>query len=427
MDWRSGEYTKLLRFQCCHHPNRPGDGIEDQDEEDTKEFEIEKTKDDAICQKTMQDIQGYIEEKFRESGFSNLDRTYVGTFDPDDAHDLSRFDVREACSAAKEGDRDAMLAILLFLLPNLEGICLAQSTWGILFLEEAINWICFQDQNLQRSPSARKPLMKLAHVRFQGYDDEDMLYADGQGEDFQDFMPFAALPSMRTMFGEFVQGRHTARSVWRFPPHTSNVNQIDLRRSAVKPEYLAELMAGIKSLEGFLYDYNENLDGGGASAMEIHKIIGTLLEHAKHSLEFLGITGRWDLRNGRGDLHTCRGSLRGFEVLKKVILDSNVFVEDASYDDSVYNPDEISHAGNHGQIIRHLVDVLPPSIEVIQLVGVDVLKHAEGLLGNLFEQKQLRLPKLRELIIRANQYYPGSGWEKALRERCEKVGVALTM
>ena len=424
MDWRTGEYTKLLVFQCCHHPNRPGDAIDHEDVEDTKRFEIEKSKDDAICQKTMQDIQGYIEEKFRESGFSTLNRTYVGTFDPEDERDRSSFDVREACIAAKEGNRDAMLALLLFLIPNIEGICLAQSTRGNFFQEEAINSICFQDQNLQRSPSARKPLMKLSLVRFLGYD-KDILYANDEGENFERFLPFAALSSMRTIVGDFVKGQDTARSVRLFPPHTSNVNQIELRRSAVKAEYLAKLMAGVKALKGFYYDYNENLDGGGA--MEIHKIIGTLLEHAKDSLEMLGITGRCDLRNGEGDIHPCRGSLRDFEVLKKVMLNSYVYVEHASDDDSVYNPDEISHAENHGLIIRHLVDVLPPSIEVIQLVGVDVLKHAEGLLGNLFEQKQLRLPKLRELIIRANQYYPGSGWEKGLRERCEKVGVALTM
>ena len=419
MDWRIGEYTRLLKFQCCHHPNPPDDAIEDEDKEDTEELKVEKSKDDAICQETMQDIQGYIEERFRESDFSNPDRTYVETSDSVDA-----FDVREACSAAKEGSRDAMLALLLFLLPNLEGISLEQSTSGIRFLEKAINWICFQDQNLQRSPRARKPLMKLFHVRFLGYDDADMRYADGEGEEFERFMPFAALSSMRMIIGDFVQSYDGARSTWRFPPHTSNITSIDLQHSAVKPESLADLLAGIKALKGFSYDYNENMGGGGA--MEIHKIIGTLLEHAKHSLESLRIYGRWDLRSGEGDLHPCKGSLRDFEVLGKVILDSNVYVENASYD-SKYNPDEISRDRDQGQIIRHLVDVLPPSIEVIKLVGIDVLEYADGLLSNLFEQKQLRLPKLRELILKTIHHYPGSGWEKTLRENCEKVGMTLEM
>ncbi|CAF9909910.1 MAG: hypothetical protein ALECFALPRED_006106 [Alectoria fallacina] len=432
MDWRIGEYPKYLTFECCHHPNRYDDAIEDEDKEDTKEYEIVQREDDIFCQTTMQAIQGYIEERATDLGFSKLNRTYLGQSYNNVGTYLGEFDVSAYCSAAKGGNetheginrtrggiREAMLALLLFFIPNLEAICLARSTWGIWHLEEAIEWISFQ--TLQRSLSVRKPLMNLSQVRFLGYDDDELLYADGQGENFGNFMSFASLPSMRTIYGDFVEGGDIAEGIWKFAPHTSNVTEIILQHSAVKAEYLTELLVGIKALERFTYDYNENLDSGPGA--EIHKLIGTLLEHAKHSLEYLAFTGSFGLRDGVSDIHPCKGSLKDFRVLKEVVLDSYVYVDsDSAYPES--NPGD-SSCGDDPYIIRHLVNLMPSSIETIHLVGVRGTRHVSGLLKNLLEQKGLRLPKFSKLIIGRTHDSPGGEWGRALWAKCEQAGVTL--
>lgn len=131
------------------------------------------------------------------------------------------------------------------------------------------------------------------------------------------------------------------------------------------------------------------------------------------------------MRDGDSDIYPCKGSLRDFEVLKEVVLDSFPYLEHASYDGSKFNPDQNSYAGDHVHTIRHLEDVLPHSIETIQFVGSKVLNDASSLLVDLFEQKELRLPKLSNLIIESRDHRPKHGWGRVLGERSEKVGVTL--
>ncbi|KAL9128511.1 MAG: hypothetical protein Q9175_007509 [Cornicularia normoerica] len=119
--------------------------------------------------------------------------------------------------------------------------------------------------------------MKVSQVRFPGSDENE------NGEDYETFISLAALPSMRTMFGDSVEGRYEYMTQWNFLTHTSNVTEIMLPHSAVKAEYVTQLLVGIKALKRFTYDHNEDLRW--VRGMKAHKIIGALLEHTKHSLE----------------------------------------------------------------------------------------------------------------------------------------------
>ena len=417
MDWRNGEYTKSLIIQCCHNPDStPEDDDPDQYEEDARLYETEKKEDDKCVQSVMQSIQDYIEEKVVESGIPTLSQLRRGEKHTDDTVSRSRFDVEDACEHVKKGRRDTMLALLLLFLPNLERLQLAQFTWGVFDLLSMIDLI--SPQNLQGVPRSRRPLMNLSQVYLLGSDD------NRAGEDFNLFMPFAALPSMRSINGAFVEGQDMIND-WIFAPHTSSITEITLRESAVRPECLAEMIGAIKVLKRFVYDYTVNYDAG--VAMHIQNIIGILLEHAKHCLEFLQITGDWNLRIGERGSHPCKGSLRGFEVLKEVVLDSYVYVEPASDGDPGYIPNNIINGENSGYTVRSLVEVLPPSIETIQLVGSELAEHVPRFLRHLLEQKELRLPRFRTLVIRMKDYRPGSEWEWRVRRGLGRVGVALVM
>ncbi len=423
MDWRVGEYTKCLKIQCCHNPDSvsPEGSDAEEYEEDAKLYKTEKKQDDVVVQSVMQNIQDYIEEKVVQSGIPTLSRLRRGEKHTDDTVSLTHFDVENACYHVKKGVRSTMFALLLLFLPNLEKLDLAQFTWNVGGLESMIALI--SPQNLQGMPGSRRPLMNLSRVCFLG--------APGNiaGENFDTFMPFAALPSLRSIHGAFVEGQDITND-WNFAPHTSSITEIDLRRSAVKPECLAEMIGAIKILKRFSYNYSVEYDNGGG--MEIQNIIGSLLEHAKHCLEYLAITGDWNQRIGERGSHPCKGYLRDFEVLKEVVLDSYVYVEPTqleptSYRDPGFIPNHTADNENNGYIVRSLVEVLPPSIETIQLVGMQLLQHVPLFLRHLLEQKALRLPKFRNLIIRISDYRPGSDWERNLRRGLGRVGVALAM
>lgn len=420
MDWKIGEYPKSLTFKCCgRNPYNSGD--EDDIEKEKEQYKVAKEEDDLLISTIMEEIQDYIQERAADLGVPKTSGLGPRDLRSEYESDLNPFNVEASFKKVIKGDRVAMLALLLLFIPNLKVIRFKSCTWGNDDLRHAIHWI--SEQNLQRSSNAPKPLMDLSQIRLLGRFD---LW---RGETFEAFMPFATLPSMRTIFGEYVEGLDRAEDKWKFPPHTSKVTEIVLQHSAIRAEYLDQLLIGIKALKRFTYnrhvytkDPNELYQ---FCPVEIHQIIGVLLEHAKHSLEFLSLTGVCFLRARESDIHACKGSLRDFKVLKEVILDSNIYVERASYARQRFNPNEITYVGKGYHISRHLVDVLPPSIETVMLIGNEMADHAPGLLVNFVEQKELRLPKLSKLFIGRDRRYPNDDWVRPLWEKCRKVGVVV--
>ena len=422
-DWKIGEYPKVLTFECC--ARSPYDSLDlDDDEAEEEMYNVVKEEDDLLVSTILQGFQDYIEERLVDLGVPETRDLKRGELRCDVGLDLTRFNVEASCRELTEGDRGArvaMLAILLLFVPNIKTICFKKCTWGIDDLGYAIHWI--SKQILQRDSNARKPLMDLSQVRFLGN------HELWRGECFETFMPFATLPSMRTIFGDYVEGRDEGEAEWVFPPHTSNVTEIVLQHSAIKALHLSHLLVGIKALKRFTYHRQENHDPGYENfdncPIETHQIIGALLEHAKHSLEFLSLTGRCHRRRGEFDLHPCKGSLRGFQVLKETVLNSDIYVEHVPYSGPELDANEISYVEKGGHISRHLVDLLPSSIETMLLVGDEVADHAPGLLDEFCERKQTRLPKLSKLLIGKGRYHPGEDWVTTLWKKCRKVGVEL--
>lgn len=399
MDWRIGEYVKWLRYDCCHRPIDPhmiAAGAEGEiDYEDVEKYKGVKGEDDSFIGTTMDVIQGYIEKKAAESGFSSP----------------TSFDVQLLCSEVRKGERGAMLAILLLFVPNLERLCLDEFTWVSYHLADTIVAIC--EQNPRQDPQARKPLMKLFEVCFLGAREGWM------GENFQLFIPFAALPSMRKITGDFVQAFHGEFYEWTGAPHTSNITELDLDHSAIQPEYLTNLLVGIKSLKYFTYQHDAQLVQG--HGMEGQLIIDTLLEHASHSLEFLCLTGRYKVsRTGEGNKDR---SLRDFKVLKEVFLPGAAYLTLGPWRGP--KPD----GGFHREDIQ-LLYLLPPSIEEIYLdYSIRGLGHSSGFLDHFPEEKDRRLPNLKLVAISDHESPSQSEEEsaKACVEMCEKLGVTLKL
>ena len=377
MDWRVGEYPKALTIECCSAPPNPQIFPDLEDREDTRRYQYARTEDLAVTQAIMQCIQGYIEEKYTETGFL--------------------LPVESVLKASKRGERGAMLALVLLFSPNLESIRLVQFSRAS-HLRQVIssmldNW----------TPQARKALTKLARVDI---GKEDSTWP----EDFQLLMSFAALPSMRKIFGTGLDGFGEVEE-WS-AHHTSTVEVVTIRASSVRAEYLVQLLVGIRSLKEFTYEHARFLRG--VNGMETHKIIAALLQYAKHSLEHLTLLGNRDDREI--DETGNNGCLQGFNVLKDLCLSSDVYLNLAPFPGA---------DGSGREAVQPLVNVLPPSIETVTVQRSELFGHALSFLVDLSEKKHLRLPRFNKLKFIDTSHRRDYGWVPAAKGVCERVGVKL--
>ena len=256
-----------------------------------------------------------------------------------------------------------------------------------------------------------KPLTKLVQVQIRGP------RGDPTDEQFDDFAPFMALPSMKDLIGTYVRGPVEHPVMWaHLPLHASNVTVISLKTSVVRVECFRLLLKAIKSLKEFSYDC---LAG---NEMEAHKIIAALYEHARHSLELLWLRG--DVHSHAMEEDIPNRSLQGFKILKRCRIPSAAYRGlwpwyKTSSDDWLYQED-----------ISPLVYVLPPSIEEVNLCyqpTVSGLDHDSGFLDHLVEEKEQRLPLLKSIRIQdhVSRFQNHKDSAKLAREMCAKVGVTL--
>ncbi len=166
---------------------------------------------------------------------------------------------------------------------------------------------------------------------------------------------------------------------------------------------------------------------------EAHKIIGALVEHAGHSLEYLALTGNFEVRDDddgvntnvhHNSRHDQEGCMQAFNVLKEVILDCSIYVDE---DNWMPSHDVDLYGGGHGTlekpVARPLVDILPASIETVRLRGQHVARDVPGLLADL---ESRRLPALTRIaVVEEVQSRLGMKCKLYLVHVCEPLGVTL--
>lgn len=390
-DWRIGEFPTSLTVECCDVDENESDT-----EGDDEKHEAERRKDDTTTRNIMQDIESHIQEKATK------------------LQCLLSIELDDLCSLIKRGYRAAMIGLLLFFLPNLKTVCLHSYTWNASKLSELLDTIACRE--LRRQPPRSQSLTKLSQIQVLGSEQ------NAEGEDLEFLLPFATLPSMRSLVGNFVVARDNDDVEWHFGFRVSDVTEMVLQNSAVGIKLLRQLFFGVRGLKRFTYSHNRILDN---HSMKAHEIIGALLEHARDSLEYLALTGHCDMRDSEQDKHYNNGSLQGFKALNEVCLHSAIYVDQVSNDVSMPAPDGSLHGVRSQDAIRALVDILPPSIETVKLLGRDLIHHLGHLLANLWEQKHLRLPKLNNLTIIVDQRSISSLWVEPLTGLCNNIGVTL--
>ena len=386
MDWRIGEYVKTLTVECCGPPRDPARFPEEEDIEDTQKYTLEKKEDNLVNRSIMPAILDYVKEKADE-----------WCIPPPNC-----FEIESLCKEGEEGDRSAMIALLLLLfLPNLEAIRFSQFTWGALYLKRTI--ISMSERDPQQGLRARKPFSNLKQVDIRGS------RRSSRGKDFNVFIWFAALPSMRTLRGDVIGDHRQPFERCTIPPHTSNVTEISISNSAIHPVNLEQLLLRINSLERFTYGHNESMAGG--QGLKVYTILNMLFDHAKHSLKFLALYGE----RCAFDWAAYRAHFHGFGALEELRLNTWLFVSFRVASDRLRIREDV----------QPLVYALPLSIERITFFAVDDFSHVTALFFDFTEKKPSRLPRLNNIKIEGYCSEANDEDWAQLREMCRKLGVTL--
>lgn len=336
----------------------------------------------------------------------------------------------------KRGARSAVLGLLLLLLPNLEELYFTHLECDGVMIKRTLELIAggIHDPDNISAPVA---LTKLSKVWVRG--------PEGNRSGCQVLVPFAALPSLRTltarwMFGNRGSCLHLENLDWPYEQHFSGLTVLDLQSSYLGPADFSHLLGGIKGLKSFTYDCHFYDYRGYRSYgnVPVRSIIGILLEHAKHSLQSATFSG---LGDGRCNHDHGSGSFRGFEVLEQIRMHSGYYLKDVE----AYNRTEHGRFNNGETFsdrekifglwyddVERLVDLLPASVRSVELNGRVDAVDITTLLKELPKRKAQCVPHLESINFTGSPPWEyENDYSLALaqtwREECRKVGVDLLL
>jgi hypothetical protein len=244
------------------------------------------------------------------------------------------------------------------------------------------------------------------------------------GADLDFAIPFAGLPSVRTLCGHMVRGRtavatapgnaandhhelcqnfkagkqcpvigldvgqgeqlhYKTCSVWPHAPGLSLVETLLFDYSDITPQTIELLLPAFKNLRRF--EYKMGVSRGDGETFVPQSVVKALLKYQAHSLQHLEIT------NLNGEYEpTFVDDLREFQVLKFVGLDTGRLSKHSG-------PTSASGVGE--VTVNSLIDFLPPSIETLCFTSCDDLEEVEAVFEGFAERRADALPKLKRLCF----------------------------
>ena len=146
----------------------------------------------------------------------------------------------------------------------------------------------------------------------------------------------------------------------------SNPGKLVLDECELKLESLQRIIGSISDLQEFSYDHKnrwgyDKIRGVKYGPVpfplgqhEKKEIVQSLLQSASHSLTSLDLTEHWDRTDDKEGHYM--GSLRGFQVLKRIRVEYRMFVESG--------PKSSAFSAR----TRRMVDVIPVSLESMTLI-----------------------------------------------------------
>ena len=318
---------------------------------------------------------------------------------------------------------DIALALLLTLLPNLQSI----STDGLRKIPHCTENMVVQIAKAHHVDKEHThPSSHLASLNHAGTPSgSDNSLGSANCPSIGLCLPFTGLPSFRSVSGDIVHG-----STWDgledlqslSKTFESAVTNINFTQSSISSLKFEKLLCRCGVLQVFKYED----DGMHFGELRFGRILDSLLTHAGHSLCSLDLSAKnvyvfppgWcespeDSDGAKAPLHcyVFMGSLRHFQVLRNVKVDSAMFIE------------KVLNADTDGKIsskVHRLVDILPASVEKLCLVARLGSRSSNRMFDGLVESKADVLPRLEEI-----EFEYSDPVTHDLKQACHEIGVEL--
>ncbi len=313
------------------------------------------------------------------------------------------------CQAENEG---AAISLLMTILSDLLFVNIW--SWSRSPEKDRLHAIVRKIADANRDPAScnnGKCLSQLREFRMDHLDTEN-------GENIEDYVPLAMLPSMRCLRGHMIRG---SRLDWSFnlSPRSSTVTEISLEHSTISASAFEKLFEGIAALKRFTCDHaGANV---GSEKFAPVAIIDALCNYAGHSLEALDIEAQ-DYEPDDDD-EGLPDSLRLFTKLKSIRLADTLFQDPEDLESVETLPDcqFYKRTGtNTSYTTARLVDLLPASVKGFTLIQLMDDEDTRNLLDGMAEQKAVKLPSLRRLTFECSDPL-----EQTMKESLQATGLKL--
>ena len=319
----------------------------------------------------------------------------------------------------RRGNREAVVGLLLTLLPNLETIEFEGYSTGVDLLVKIVQCITGPPRKSSKKTKEGAPvLMKLRELRLCGW---------GYNEWWDDFGLagcFARLPSMRRVCAVGVDCRFPRLSShpWTdIESGSSHIDEIYIEDALINTTPFVDCLRSLKTLRKLHYDWNRGRRPR-IRCEDLGLILNAVVEHFQSSLESLCLKG--------SDCVPLEG---GIET--SISLDSFKKLTNASFPIQLTSFPKASTPigdGNSSETsslptLSRLVDILPHSMEAVTISGAWGPQTIETLLSGLVPHKAERLPRLSKITF--SSFYahdaPCRTTAKKLQSQCRGLGIEL--
>ncbi|KAK2766720.1 hypothetical protein FQN54_006034 [Arachnomyces sp. PD_36] len=291
--------------------------------------------------------------------------------------------------------RGFFLGVLLTLLPNLTHLHIETSDFYHTLCAPMVRTII---EDNKRNPSL-KSLRKLSSITLIPWDRQHVANMGW-------VIPLLELPSLHLFEGFTITCDLCLRLFGTIP--SSSLEEIDVTFSDIHhPQFLSRLT----NLRKFTYHYSTRYLDKGTTPTDLHQMIARLKRPCSQTLEIL------EFRNGRSidRMSSSLRDFRGFRKLRRLMIPAPfVFGEGPgvdAFDDDLPPTNKFPRRftkpkfgwDDMARCVPRLVDILPQSIESVEISIVECPEAASHFLKDLAELKHERLPSLKTIVFRGRE------------------------
>lgn len=381
---RKRKYTDLNFFACYRHAGAAENHpimLFDEIYKDNKVASYPKSLGILCCDKYDDERDSFNQDESdiarrvtAKLDFSTMLQPYLGT----------SYRVKSStnyCEDIQKGGRALLLALLLTQLRNLETVSISKygsHGHGLHFLQAVCMLANHGPENLEPNP--------LSNLRTVNLSEPDLSLSS-----LNDL-------SILTLFPQL--GAVRSLNVYRFGEASSQdfsnvkdltLQEINFYKSRLDSSLLSSLIGTTTALKRFSFEYRDVQD---LRSPQIDAIIESLLTNAKHTLTDLSLSDLPEnfVRASSRIPHTYQGSLRGFEVLRRINLPHQLYISDKE-------ANSISARGTNVPSDRCKRKILPESIETAEFNSEGLISSMGGIIMDVADHKKAGLPRLTKMTF----------------------------